>query len=58
MIITATSTIVFDPSTEYAESMDFEKKNPDYKLISETTTARVYERKETVKTVYRKRVTE
>lgn len=58
MIITATSTIVFDPSTEYAESVDFEKKNPDYKLIGESTTARVYERKETVKTVYRKRVEE
>lgn len=58
MIITATSTIVFDPATEYMDSIDFAEKNPEYKLVSETTTARIYERKETVQTVYRKRAKE
>ena len=47
MIVINTTQIIFDPVKEYEQVLSFEeKKTEDYKLVSESTTAKVYQKQE------------
>ena len=44
MIFRQTNTFVFDPVKEYEKERDFAKTNPDYRLVGESTTTKIYEK--------------
>lgn len=47
MIVINTTQIIFDPVKEYKQCLSFEeRKTDDYKLVSESTTAKVYQKQE------------
>ena len=47
MIVINTTQIIFDPVKEYEQCLSFEeRKTEDYKLVSESTTAKVYQKQE------------